>query len=174
MSFSLLLADHRFDLDNLGGMSLDRISHHGFVGKWACLMQRVDIIIGEADIAKRNNMNYWVYIEPKDWLRLDKQTPRNASNTISYIHSLFRPRVDKFSLSLASAKAALHIPSHPISAPGNHCLTLRSKTFGPTGLTRYPSLPASCACSRSFGLSWPVTMNTMLLSQPCSFSSARI
>lgn len=30
MSFSLLLADHRFDLDNLGGMSLDRISHHGF------------------------------------------------------------------------------------------------------------------------------------------------
>ena len=51
VSFSLLLADHRFDLDNLGGMSLDRISHHGFVGKWACLMQRVDIIIGEADIA---------------------------------------------------------------------------------------------------------------------------
>lgn len=64
--------------------------------------------------------------------------------------------------------------NQPSSASGNHCLIPRSSTLGPTGLTRYPSLPASCALSRSCGLSWPVTMNTTLLGHSFSFSSARI
>lgn len=66
------------------------------------------------------------------------------------------------------------LTDHPISALWNHCLIPRSSTFGPTGLTKYPSLPASWALARSLELSWPVTINTTLLLHPNSFSSARI